>query len=138
MVRIEILQKRISKAYEYLEILKKIKKEYSKEIFVKDPLIYGSTERFLQLTIEALIDIGNHIVSDQNLGQVNFYSDIPELLYQNNYIKKDLKEIFIQIIGFRNILVHDYLNIDLSIVYSVLNEKLDDLFSILKEYSKFL
>ena len=138
MVRIEILQKRISKAYEYLEILKKIKKEYSKEIFVKDPLIYGSTERFLQLTIEALIDIGNHIVSDQNLGQVNFYSDIPQLLYQNNYIKKDLKEIFIQIIGFRNILVHDYLNIDLSIVYSVLNEKLDDLFSILKEYSKFL
>ncbi|MFP4661796.1 MAG: HepT-like ribonuclease domain-containing protein [Halanaerobiales bacterium] len=40
--------------------------------------------------------------------------------------------------GFRNILVHEYLEIDLDIVYEILQNNLDDLKSILKEYAKLL
>ncbi len=138
MVKIEVLQKRISKANNYLQYLNEINEKYSKEEFMNEPLIFGSTERFLHLTIEALLDIGNHIISDQNLGTVNFYHDIPKLLYENYYIDKELKDIFVQIVGFRNILVHDYLDIDLNIVYSILEKNLNDLKAILKEYSKLL
>jgi len=92
----------------------------------------------LHLVIEALLDIGNHIISDQNLGEVEFYKDIPELLYQNDYINGEQKEIFIRITGFRNILVDEYLEIDLDIVYKILKNNLNDLHSILKEYAKLL
>ncbi len=44
----------------------------------------------------------------------------------------------VHIIGFRNILVHDYLDVDLNIVYSILENNLRDLHSILKEYAKLL
>ncbi len=138
MVKKEVLQKRLKKAQEYLGYLEDIKKRYNKEKFKNDPMVFGSIERFLHLLIEALIDIGNHIISDQNLGEVEFYKDIPRLLYQNNFINEDQKEIFEQITGFRNILVHEYLEIDLDIVYEVLNNNLDDLKSIMREYAKLL
>jgi len=101
-------------------------------------MLYGSTERFLHLTIEALIDIGNHIISDKDLGKVDRYRDIPIVLYKNNYLDENMKDIFIKIIGFRNILVHDYLDIDKKRVYEILNENLSDLKLILQKYANFL
>lgn len=138
MVKIEVLQRRIDKAEEYLNFLKNIKDKYSNEEFKENPMIYGSTERFLHLIIETLMDIGNHIISDQNLGKVDFYKDIPELLFEGNYINEELKDIFIKIIGFRNILVHDYLEIDHDIVYSIIRDDLNDLKEILINYTRLL
>ena len=132
------MQKRIKKAQKYLQYLEDIEAKYNKKEFKSDPMVFGSTERFLHLVIEALMDIGNHIISDQNLGEVEFYKDIPSLMYQNNFINEEQKEIFEQITGFRNILVYEYLEIDLDIVYSILVNNLDDLKSILKEYAKLL
>jgi uncharacterized protein YutE (UPF0331/DUF86 family) len=138
MVKREVLQKRIEKSQEYIRFLEKIKSEYSVEEFVKDKMIYGSVERFLHLSIEALIDMGNHIISNEDLGQVDSYRDIPIILFKNKYINKELKDIFIKIIGFRNILVHDYLDIDKEIVYQVLDENLSDIKSILRNYAGLL
>ncbi len=138
MVKVEVLQKRIKKAQEYLQFLEDIRVKYNIEEFKNNPMIFGSTERFLHLVIEALLDIGNHIISDQDLGEVEFYKDIPELLYQNNFITEEQKGIFVEITGFRNILVYDYLEIDLDIVYKILKNNLSDLNSILKEYAKLL
>lgn len=138
MVRTEIIQKRISKANEYINYLEKIRKENTREEFKREPMVFGSSERFLHLVIESLLDIGNHIISDQNLGEVELYKDIPEMLYQNDYISKEQKEVFTKITGFRNILVHDYLEVDLDIVYDILNKNLEDLKSILKAYADFL
>jgi uncharacterized protein YutE (UPF0331/DUF86 family) len=138
MVKIEILQKRINKARQYLDYLRDIRAKYSYKEFKNDPVIYGSVERFLQLIIEALMDIGNHIISDQNLGQVEFYNNIPELLFNHKYINKEQRDLFLKIIGFRNILVHDYLEINSAIVYNILEKNLSDLESILKEYAKLL
>jgi uncharacterized protein YutE (UPF0331/DUF86 family) len=44
---------------------------------------YGSAERFLHLSIEAILDMGNHVIADLDLGIVNWYSDIPALLEKN-------------------------------------------------------
>jgi len=138
MVKIEILKKRMKKAEKYMNYLKKISSEYDDESFKNDPMVFGSAERFLHLLIEALLDIGNHIISDQDLGEVEFYKDIPIILYENNYLDEAQKDIFIKITGFRNILVHDYMEIDLDIVYAVLQDNLNDLKSILKVYVQFL
>jgi len=138
MVRTEIIQKRINKANEYMNYLEKIRKENTREEFKSEPMVFGSSERFLHLVIESLLDIGNHIISDQNLGEVEVYKDIPEMLYQNDYISKEQKDVFTKITGFRNILVHDYLEVDLEIVYDILNKNLEDLKSILKAYAEFL
>ncbi len=138
MVEREVLQKRIEKAREYINFLDKMSGNYNFEEFKNDKMIYGSGERFLHLTIEALIDIGNHIISSEDLGVVDVYRDIPVILHNNEYIDKRDKELFIKIIGLRNILVHDYLDIEKETVYRIINENLSDLEDILKKYIELL
>jgi uncharacterized protein YutE (UPF0331/DUF86 family) len=41
-------------------------------------------------------------------------------------------------IGFRNVLVHDYLDVDREIVYTVPQEDLDDLDQLKRLFAKFL
>lgn len=138
MVNREVLLRRIEKAKEYLDFLFRIKDNCNIDEFKQNPMVYGSSERFLHLCIEAILDIGTHIISYENLGKIDFYSDVPKLLNQHGYLNKDLTDIFITIIGFRNILVHEYLEIDLDIVYKVMQDNLNDLEKILKEMAKLL
>lgn len=82
MIRAEVVRKRLNKLDEYLAILRTLQK-YSYGEFVQAPERYGSVERFLQLAIEVVIDLGNHVVAELGLGVVNWYSDIPALLPSN-------------------------------------------------------
>jgi uncharacterized protein YutE (UPF0331/DUF86 family) len=137
LVRPEVIRKRLNKLDEYLSILNSLQK-YSFSEFIGDPEHYGSAERFLQLAIEAISDLGNHVVADLGLGVVNWHSDIPTILTQHEYIDAELKERWIQIIGFRNVLVHDYLDIDRKIVHEALQHRLDDLERLRNVFAQFL
>ena len=127
MVNKEVIRKRLKKLDEYLAILGGLQK-YTREEFLENPERYGSTERFLQLAVEALID----------LGEVDSYADIPALLAKNQHLEESAKEKWIQMIGFRNILVHEYLDIDRRIVYDVLQERLEDFGELRKAFARFL
>ncbi|MHC1745517.1 MAG: DUF86 domain-containing protein, partial [Syntrophobacteraceae bacterium] len=58
-MRHEVLRRRLDRLDEYLSILKALRR-YSLPEFLENPERYGSAERFLQLCIEAVTDIGNH------------------------------------------------------------------------------
>ena len=70
MVNKEVLYLRLQKLDEYLKILYGFQK-YSLDEFLNDPQKYGATERFLLLAIESINDIGNHIIADEKLGNVD-------------------------------------------------------------------
>ena len=137
MVRPEVVRKRLNKLDEYLAILHGLQK-YSFEEFVADPEHYGSAERFLQLAIEGLGDLGNHVIADLQLGVVNWHSDIPSILAEKGYLSTDLKETWIRMIGFRNILIHEYLDIDRTVVYEVLQHQLGDIEALQRVFVQFL
>ncbi len=137
MVNAEVIRKRLNKLDEYLAILQKLQ-AYSKDEFLKEPEHYGSAERFLQLSIEAISDIGNHLVAGLNLGVVNWQSDVPALLSQHGYLDDPLKDQWIRLLGFRNILVHEYLDIDRTIVYDVLQQHLEDVENVKNVFARFL
>uniref|UniRef100_A0A7C1JFT1 DUF86 domain-containing protein n=1 Tax=Caldilinea aerophila TaxID=133453 RepID=A0A7C1JFT1_9CHLR len=137
MVRPEILHKRLRKLDEYLTILRQMQR-YSLQEFLSHPERYGSTERFLQLSIETLIDLGNHIIADLNLGSVDWYSDVPRRLHEAGYLDQATEQNWIRMIGFRNVLVHEYLDIDRKIVYQVLQENLGDLEKLKQFFLQFL
>lgn len=137
MVRPEVIRKRLNKFDEYLAILLGLQK-YEIEEFINDPEHYGSAERFLHLAIEALNDIGNHVISELELGVVNWYNDIPQILANRGYINNELKDIWIRMIGFRNTLVHEYIDIDRNIVFEVLHNNLNDLEELKKVFAQFL
>lgn len=136
MVRREVVIFRIDKLKEYLRYLEDVKK-YSREEYIKNPLIYGSTERFLHLTIECVMDIANHLISDFRFRKPESNRDVFDILYENDIIDRKLKENLCNMASFRNILVHDYLKLDREIVYDIILNNLDDIITfanIIKDY----
>lgn len=78
------------------------------------------------------------IVADLGLGEVNWYSDIAAIMEEKKFISVDLREKWIRMVGFRNILVHDYLEVDREIVYDVLQNRLGDLEELKRVFATFL
>jgi uncharacterized protein YutE (UPF0331/DUF86 family) len=111
---------------------------YGYAAFASDPERYGSAERFLQLAIETLVDMGSHVIADEHLGVVNWSRDVPTLLADHGYIDEHLRDRWIEMIGFRNVLVHAYLDVDRQIVYEVLQTGLDDIEALRAVFARFL
>jgi uncharacterized protein YutE (UPF0331/DUF86 family) len=137
VIKSEVIRKRLNKMDEYLQILYGMQK-YTLEEFLSDPEHYASVERFLHMAIETTIDIGIHIVSGLGMGEVNWYSDIAAIMEKKGYISVELREKWIRIVGFRNILVHQYIEVDRKIVYDVLQNRLGNLEELKKVFISFL
>jgi len=137
MARPEVIRRRLQKLDDYLAVLRGLQR-YSLVAFLEDPERYGSAERFLQLAIETLNDMGSHVIAQRALGIVESYRDIPFILAEHGYLDDASREKWIQMIGFRNILVHDYLDLDREIVYRVLQHDLEDIERLRRAFAQFL
>jgi len=137
MVRPEVIRRRLRQMDEYLQILRSMQ-SYSWEEFRDDPEHYGATERFLHLATESINDMASHVAAEEQWGTVDQYSDLPRLFASEGYIDDAQRDQWIRMIGFRNVLVHDYLDIDREIVYTVLQEDLSDLNQLKRLFAQFL
>ena len=81
----------------------------------------------LQRLCEAVIDIAMYIVSTRKLGIPQAKKEAFELLYENNLISEEMCTNMKNMIGFRNIAIHDYKQIDEEILKDVIENHLDDL-----------
>lgn len=106
----------------------KSKRGISLEAYKKDRDIQAIIERKLETAIQACIDIGNHIVSQQNFGSPSDYGEIFSLLAQNKVIDNKLAEKLTRMTGFRNILIHEYRDILVDKVYEILQNRLSDFY----------
>lgn len=137
MIRRNVLEARIAKLEEYLGVLKG-KLVISQEAFLADIELQAVVERFLELAIQAVNDIGSHIIADQQLGQVESYSDVPRVLMEKGLVDESLGDIWIKMCGFRNILAHDYLRLDKLIVYQTLQQHQEPFGKLLALFQRFL
>lgn len=83
-------------------------------------------ERKLQLATQVCIDLGNHLISYFGFETPKDYKEIFEVLAKEGVISKSLSDRMKKMAGFRNILVHDYLSIDVEKVADILHYGLTD------------
>lgn len=81
----------------------------------------------LQRACQAVMDIATYIVSTKALGMPHTNSEAFEILYQNNLINKEVLKNMKGMIGFRNIAVHAYREVDNEILQDVIENHLNDL-----------
>lgn len=84
-------------------------------------------EHTLQLAIQAALDVGSHIVSDDRLGEPETGRDVFRLLARAGVLTGPLAERLERMAGFRNVVVHLYQDVDLDIVRDVVLNRLGDL-----------
>ena len=84
-------------------------------------------EHTLQIAIQAALDVASHIVSDRRLGEPRTNRELFDLLERDGWLDAPLTGTLRNMVGFRNILVHGYDDVDLAIVADVLTNHLNDL-----------
>jgi uncharacterized protein YutE (UPF0331/DUF86 family) len=85
-----------------------------------------AVERGLQLCVQNALDVATHITAASGLDSPDYTSAIDRLA-ELGAIPAEFATRLRPIAGFRNVLVHGYLQVDLAVVEQVLKEKLDDL-----------
>lgn len=81
----------------------------------------------LQRACEAAIDLAMHVVRTRRLGIPRESRDAFVFLRDAGVIEPGLAGHMLGMVGFRNIAVHDYRQLDLVIVRAIVTERLDDL-----------
>lgn len=80
----------------------------------------------IQRACEASIDLAMHIVSEQKLGVPKASREGFKLLQEAKIIDAKLAKTLMNMVGFRNIAVHDYQALELEILEAILEKHIDD------------
>lgn len=110
----------------------------SREEFVRDPALHHLAERYLHLACETVLDIAHHVIADQGWRQASGYKDAIDVLREEGLIDADLADRLKGWMGFRNVLVHLYLEIDHGRSYDAIREDLGDLEQLASAVSRLL
>ena len=94
--------------------------------FTQDNRSKRFVERVLQILIETMIDLGQHIIADKGFREPNTYRDVFKILCKNNVLPQEKLPTYEKIAAFRNVLVHHYERVDDAIVYAVFSRNLSD------------
>ena len=132
-----LIKEKLSKLREYLGYLSTLK-ETPLEIFAADFKARGAAERYMHMAIETVIDIGNEIISALQLRRPERYKDIPHILAEAGVIPSDFADEIAKMIGFRNLLVHDYAAIDRALEHEFLQTRLVDFKKFMKYITEWL
>jgi uncharacterized protein YutE (UPF0331/DUF86 family) len=137
MVDIEALSSRFRHLRDYLKILEELKK-INKSTFISDYHYYGLAERYLQLAIECILDIGNMLIISFDLRKPSDRQEIIDILEEGKIIPSLLATRLSGIAGFRNLLIHEYVKIDREKVYQILKNRIPDITAFAKGITHFL
>ena len=122
----KILEK-IQRLDEYLSCLIQLWEEIPDEkAFLDDFHLHGLAERYLQLSCQAVIDTLNLIIIERSLQKPESGQEVITHLRNSNIISEELYSRLSGVVGFRNILVHEYGRIDHKRIYDYLMNRLED------------
>lgn len=135
--KIKLIQEDLSK----LEPLAK----FSFDAVAKDPMRYGAAERYLERIITRAIDINNHCIAELGNGSesVRTYEDSFLRLADLGVYPEKFARAIAPSAGLRNVLVHEYDEVDKRLVYQSIGNALAQyatycsyLLKLIKKYSR--
>ncbi|MBX2894132.1 MAG: DUF86 domain-containing protein [Cyclobacteriaceae bacterium] len=108
--------------------VKRVREEYSNgetqwrsNFTIQDSILLN-----LQRACESSIDVANYIVRTKKLGIPQNSRDTFDLLANAKIIDESLRIKMKHMVGFRNVAIHEYHTLDLSVVESIIRNNLND------------
>ncbi len=90
----------------------------------------------LQRACQATIDIAMYIISTENMGIPQSQKSTFSILEENNIIESQMSKKLKGMIGFRNIAVHEYQELDIDVVRMIIENNLEDMLDFAREMLK--
>ncbi|MGI9861722.1 DUF86 domain-containing protein [Moorella naiadis] len=112
----------IQRAMQRLQLLASL----SREQFLQDEDTVDIAENRLRRALEALFDLGRHIVVKSGLAVPADYRTIIERLRDNDILPSDFAPQILGMAGYRNRLVHEYNKVTPAELYEILQNRLGD------------
>lgn len=109
-----------------------------KEKFLSDPHLIASAKYHFIVAIEAAIDIGNHVIAQNDLGTPEDYADVFRILGAAGAFPQEFTAELVNMAKFRNRLVHLYWNVADQELHRILTTRVDDLEKFLQYLGEFL
>jgi len=119
MVDRGVILKRVEQIEKHLERIRPFI-SLSFDAFLNDNVAQDVMEYNLFQIVNHLIDIFQHVVVDEEYGFPETAYEAAQILLTKGVLGQEEVEIFKQMVGFRNVVGHDYIHIDKEVVYQIL------------------
>lgn len=124
MTDADLVAKKLAEIESYLRQLRSLARLDLLTTDVKEERFVCHT---LQLAVQAVLDVASHLVSDERLGEPANLRELFDLLARGGWIDPGQVPDLQRMVGFRNLLVHEYGRVNLAIVREVVENRLGDL-----------
>ncbi len=102
------------------------------ETFHSDPRNVAAAESYLRRALEALLDLGRHILAKGFARPVSEYREIGPALVSHGVLNQQQAQLLRQLAGYRNRMVHFYHEISERELYDIVTTELRDVDSALQ------
>lgn len=137
MVDADIIAQRLERMKGYVKQLRTIQKGGKKKV-CKNPILFAAMERYLQLAVETVLHVGNHIIAGMNLRKPSTYEQIMQILSEERVITKKTFSSVRPIASVRSLLVHDDSEVNREKIFDVAKHTLPSMEEVARAYRKFL
>ncbi|MHB8182255.1 MAG: type VII toxin-antitoxin system HepT family RNase toxin [Candidatus Desulforudaceae bacterium] len=138
MLNSVLIEQRLALMVGYLTELDKLART-PPEDFLADRIITGAAESYLRRSLEAIFDIGRHILAKTgSLSLATEYKAIARGLSQKGIVDRKLGLKLVEMAGYRNRLVHLYDEISDQELYDIMAHDLDDIRDFIRQIRNFL
>ena len=100
-----------------------------------DPVFTLAAERALHVAAEAIFDVGHHVLAGRGLPVPATYREIVPALVAAGVLSANMSDRLAGLAGLRNLLVHDYAEIDPLPLWQLIDERLADLEEVHRQLS---
>jgi len=132
-----VVERRMTKILEEIEFLKTVKLQKLDE-FIEDGKSLRSTAKAIETIVQSIIDISSHIVAQNHWGVTDTYRNTIALLATHKIIADNLSSNLQQVVAMRNILIHQYLDIDFHIIWNSIENLSEDASEFIKAINRYL
>ena len=99
----------------------------SPEAFAADPRTAAAAESYLRRALEALLDLGRHVLAKGFGRGVAEYKEVPAELLKNGVLTPVQAGVLREMAGYRNRMVHFYDEVEVHELYEICTQSLDDI-----------
>lgn len=125
LIRASVITERVAWVRRMISMARSLPQE-SLDIFLEDPRNAGAAESYLRRSIEALLDIGRHILAKGFAIAVSEYKEIGSQLVDQKVLSPEDGVLMRRIAGYRNRMVHFYSEVTTQELYLLTTQYITD------------